>query len=82
MLTNAQMTPNRYGRWARARRMVRDIQTVLQAGGTVIVATYLHAQQFGKPSQAAMFKATRTGAYMQRGKHWDCIDGCSIRFYQ
>jgi hypothetical protein len=46
----------------------------------VMIATPLKAWQCDK-RHAAMFKATKTGAYMQQGKHWYCIDYCGIRFY-
>jgi hypothetical protein len=27
-----------------------------------------------------MFRVRGNSLYVQRGKHWDCIDGCAIRF--
>ena len=80
-MTNEQMRPNRYGRWAEARRMVRDIQHALRTGHTVVIATHLKAWQCSTPECADMFYATRTGAFVQRGTKRTCIDYCSIRFY-
>ena len=38
------------------------------------------AQRHGG-STMDMFKATKSGAYVQRGTAWDCIDGCDIRAF-
>lgn len=81
MLTNDQMKRYRYQRWADARRLVSRIQATLNAGGIVMMATYTQARQYDKKSHADMFKATRTGAYVQQGKKWVCIDGCGFTFY-
>ena len=76
-LSNEQMTRDRFGRWARARRLVRNIQDALGANGHVMVVTYTKATRYDR-RHAAMFKATPTGAYVQRGKRWDCIDYAGI----
>ena len=81
MITNEQMKPGRYLRWHTARTKVSRIQAHLAAGGIVVVGTPLKAWKFTKPAHAEMFKANRTGAYVQRGKAWDCIDYSAIRFY-
>lgn len=78
MLDNCQMNANRFGKWAHSRRMIATIQNALLANRAVTVSTHLRATRFNKPTHATMFKATKSGAYMQRGKHWDCIDYCSI----
>lgn len=77
LLSNEQMVRNRFGRWARARRLVRTIQDALSADGSVVIATYTKATQYDR-RHVAMFKATPTGAYVQRGKRWDCIDFAGI----
>lgn len=79
MLTNEQMKANRYGRWAAARKLVNRIQSTLNAGGYVVIGTYTKAVQYDS-RHADYFKATRNGAYVQRGKTWDCIDYCGFRF--
>jgi hypothetical protein len=79
MLTNEQMRQDRYGRWYRARRLVARIQETLNAGGCVVIATCTQARQYDVRSVDS-FKATKTGAYVKRGKSWDCIDYCGIRF--
>lgn len=81
MLTNNQMVAGRYLRWHRARRTIADIRACLRAGGTVVVATYTHAMQFGL-RHVDDFKATRSGAYRRAGRNWVCIDGCAIKFYR
>jgi 3D (Asp-Asp-Asp) domain-containing protein len=77
MLSNDAMRPNRYAHWARARRMIQTIQDYLYAGHTVTIATHTRATRYTR-KHSAMFKATRTGAYVQRGKQWDCIDYCTV----
>lgn len=81
MLSNDQMKADRYGRWARSRALVRKIESTLASGGMVMIATYTQAKQYDK-RHAGMFKATKSGAFVQRGKSWDCIDYCGIRFAQ
>lgn len=78
-MTNAEMIPNRYKRWADARTLVAKIRATLLADGVVIVGTCTKVTQYTR-KHAQMFKATRNGAYVQRGKLWDCIDGCAFRF--
>ena len=78
-MTNEQMKPNRYGKWHQAKQLVTRIQTTLNAGGYVVMATYTKATQYDR-RHVNMFKATRTGAYVQSGQKWICIDGCSFRF--
>lgn len=76
-LTNEQMVRNRFGRWARSRRIVGAITEALQAGGNVMLVTHTKATRYDR-RHVAMFKATPTGAYVQRGKRWDCIDFAGI----
>lgn len=80
-MTNDQMIANRFGRWAKARKLVKYIQSNLEAGNVVVIATHTRAVQY-KNVHVGMFKATRTGAYVQRGKHWDCIDYCAVKAFE
>lgn len=79
MLSNDKMVANRYGRWARARKLINQIQSTLSEGGMIVIATSTKARQYDIRSIDS-FKATKTGAYVLRGKSWDCIDYCGIRF--
>lgn len=79
-MTNDQMKPNRYARWAKARKVISFILSNLEAGKTVQIATYTKAVRYNAKHKE-MFKATKTGAYVQRGKSWDCIDGCNIQAF-
>ena len=81
MLSNSQMIAGRFARWAKARALVARIRSQLASGGVVVVATYTRATQFDA-RHVAMFKAERSGAYMQSGKRWLCIDNCAIKFYR
>ena len=76
-LTNEQMKPNRFLRWHKARKKIAAIKAHLSQGHTVQIGTMTHATNY-KAKHIDMFKATRSGAYVQRGKSWDCIDFCKI----
>lgn len=79
-LSNAEMTAGRYLRWQIARRRVAWIKEHLAHGHTVQVTTYTKATRF-TAKHVNMFKATRSGAYVQRGKVWDCIDHTKLSAY-
>lgn len=80
MISNDQMRANRYGRWAKARKLVSEIQNTLSNGGYVVVATCTKATQYDS-RHVTMFKATQHGAYVQnRSGKWNCIDYCNFRF--
>lgn len=78
MLANDQMKSNRFARWHKARKKVAEIRSHLEMGHEVYICTYTRAVRYTK-KHVEMFKATRTGAFVQRGKNWDCIDGCAIK---
>ena len=79
MLTNDQMKPNRFAKWAKARAKVAAIKAHLKADGRVVLGTCTKAWVF-TAKHADMFKATKSGAYVQHGKGWDCIDFSAIKF--
>lgn len=79
-MNNADMKAGRYLRWHKARVKVAAIKAALASGAVVMIATYTKATQYDK-RHGEMFKATRSGAWVQRGKHWDCIDGAGIKVY-
>lgn len=91
MLTNDQMKPGRFARWAFARRLHRKIVAHLDAGGIVDLGTSVRVTRF-KKQHRDMFRAGKDGLYIQSGKRWDCvpiivladraaINGCGIRFH-
>lgn len=71
------MKPGRFLSMQRARSTYRAITSHLAAGGKVIVATYTKATIYSSVEQFKLGKAT---VYARRGKNWDAIDGCAIRF--
>jgi hypothetical protein len=79
-MTNEQMKAGRFLRWHKARAKVAFITAHLNAGHTVVVATMTKATRFDR-RHLAMFKATKSGAYVQRGKAWDCIDYASVEAF-
>lgn len=78
-MSNEAMKAGRFLKWAKARKLLRRIQAVLAADGKVTVGTHTRATTYGS-ANASLFKATQAGLFVQRGKSWDCIDGCGFRF--
>jgi hypothetical protein len=76
-MTNEEMKPGRFARWHANRVLVAKINAALEAGQIVQLTTYTHATRYTK-KHLGMFKATKSGAYVQRGKRWDCINGCKV----
>jgi hypothetical protein len=79
-MTNDQMKANRFYNWAKARRTVRNIQNHLSNGRTIVISTCTKATKY-KKGHEQYFKATKSGAWAQRGKNWECIDFCNIKVY-
>lgn len=78
MLLNSQMRPNRFLVWHNARRRKNWLDARFADGLSVLIVTATRATKY-QPKHADMFKATRSGCFVRRGKIWDCIDGCSLR---
>ena len=76
-MTNEKMKEGRFLRLQNAKRKVSYIRHHLLAGHTVYIRTALKSTKYSK-KHADMFKAAKSGAYVQRGKGWDCIDWCGI----
>ncbi len=77
-LTNDEMKAGRYLRWHQARVLHARIVAHLAKGGQVMVATCTRGWTYRDPDQ---FRCLRDGVYVRRGKQWDCISYCAIRFY-
>jgi hypothetical protein len=80
-LTNSQMIAGRFLRYARTRKRIAWIKGQLAKGHIVQLATYTKATNY-HAHHADMFKATKAGAFVRRGKSWDCIDLCELRSFQ
>jgi hypothetical protein len=76
-MNNEQMKAGRFARWHIARKKIAFIRGHLAAGRTVYIVTMTKATKLSA-KHADMVKATKSGAYMQAGKSWVCIDGCKI----
>jgi hypothetical protein len=76
-MTNEQMKPGRILSLHKARRMFRFIVSNLDAGNSVSVTTYTRSVNY-KSKHKAMFKIVGKDVFVQRGKSWDCINGCRI----
>jgi polygalacturonase len=48
-------------------------------GNKVMVATHLKATVYSA-AHVSMFRANADGLFVQRGRYWDCIDYCAIKF--
>lgn len=72
------MVAGRYLRWQTARRKVAWIVARLDEGKTVYVVTATRATPYDARHRF-WFKASRSGAFVARGRAWDCIDFCSLR---
>jgi len=63
-----------------AAEKLEEIQTHLATkGNKVMVCTHLRATTYDH-RHIGMFKANTGGLFVQRGRAWDCIDYCAIRF--
>lgn len=80
-MTNDSMKAGRFLRWHRARKLVGNINAALESGAIVQLTTHTRATRYTR-KHLGWFKATRSGAYVQSGKRWDCIDGCKITAYR
>lgn len=77
MLKNSDMVKGRFLAWADARRKLAWIKSNLEAGRTVYICTYTRATRI-LPKHLAnfdtMFRASKNGVFIARGKAWDCFD--------
>jgi hypothetical protein len=72
MLSNEQMKPNRFGKWAAARKRAAKIAAAFDAGAEVWTCTMTKRTKY-TAKHASMFKAGKDAVYVQRGKSWDCL---------
>ncbi len=76
-LPNSKMIANRFARFADARRKVAWIHKMLADGKSVMVSTYTKSTCY-TAKHAGMFRASKSGAFVQTGRRWDCIDFCKL----
>lgn len=63
------------------KKLIGDIKNHLNNGGVVVISTYTKSTQYEK-KHADMFKVGGDGSpLVQRGKNFDDIRYCAIRFY-
>lgn len=80
MLTNSNMKAGRFLRHYKAKQKVAAIVAQLDAGRTVYLCAYTRATKL-TAKHRNMLKASKAGTFIQRGKAWDCIDGCKIEVH-
>lgn len=80
-MTNEQMIEKRFSRWANYRKMISNIKKTLAADGEIHIVGYGRVVKCDK-RHVEMFKATKSGAYVQRGKNWDCLNFSKIVHYR
>lgn len=78
-MDNAHMKPNRYLKWANARKTFAAIQSHLEKGGRIMVATCTRATVYTS-KHATLFKCGKDSVYVARGKHWDSLAFTPIKF--
>lgn len=81
-MNNDKMIERRFLRWHIARQRLAQIRAILSAGHTAYLCTYtLAIKVVPKHLHAidSMFKATKTGLYMRRGKSWENVDYTATR---
>jgi hypothetical protein len=76
-MTNEDMKAGRFARLACARKRLAFINRAFAAGKTVCLTTYTKQTRY-TAKHADMFRATKSGLYVQSGKNWLCADGCKI----
>jgi hypothetical protein len=74
------MVAGRFLRYPRARKRVAWIKAQLAADRIVQLTTYTKATRYDA-RHVDMFKATKVGAFVRRGKNWDCIDFSDLRSF-
>ena len=62
-----------------AERLAAIQEHLKVKGNIVMVATHFKATVY-QSRHSGMFRANEHGLFVQRGKGWDCIDYCAIRF--
>lgn len=70
MLANHEMKADRFGRWAKARKLYASIVEHIQAGGRVCVGSYTRPTIYRNVEQ---FRCGRDSVYVARGKRWDSL---------
>lgn len=80
MLTNAQMKAGRFLRWHKARKSEAWIKARLAEGCTVMISSYTKATKL-TAKHAWAISSDRVGVYLQSGKRFNDISGCSIKAY-
>lgn len=76
-MSNAEMIPGRFEKWAVARRRCRWIQGHLAAGRIVLISTYTRSTKLSA-KHSDFVQARKSGLYLRSGKNWVCIDGCKL----
>lgn len=67
MMTNEQMKPGRFAKWAKMRRMFSFIVDNLNAGNRIQVTTYTRSTVYTK-KHVGLFTCGKTGVYVVSGK--------------
>lgn len=80
MLTNQQMIAGRFLKLAKGRKLMARMSSCWDKGGFVRIGTYTRYTDY-KAKHRDMFKMSKSGEiFVQRGKRWDCVFGCSFQF--
>lgn len=78
MLTNDEMTANRFGKIARGRKILRSMSAAWDAGKTVYVSTMTNVTKIAPKHRDAVVMGKSGSLYVRNGKRASCIDFCKI----
>jgi hypothetical protein len=78
-MTNDEMTPNRFGRWAYARQTHARIMDTFAKGGIVILCSYTKPIQYDA-RYVHLFEVRKSGLYVKQGKRWVCTSNVTWKF--
>lgn len=76
-MTNTDMKPNRFAKWSKAKKRLAWVKEQFNAGKNVMVVTHTKGTVY-KPEHVEMFKATKSGFFVQAGKGYVCLDFTNI----
>lgn len=76
-MSNDQMKPNRFAKWAASRKIISWIKARLAEGRTVCITNHIKSLQYSK-KHVDLFVAGKNGAFVKHGKNLLCIDGNKI----
>jgi hypothetical protein len=79
MLKNEQMKSGRFQKLQNGRRLISKFKNAWEQNLCVYICTYTKAIKVSDKEKDCIKIGKSGSVYVQRGKNWDCIDGCAIK---